>query len=144
MSEQREIVMTEEQEALLKTAMRIDERRRLPAAARELFGEIKIAFDRVGVHYVSPEILGLIPVLLNRVARPEPKTFFDEVQEHGDVKYGVRVVAKFRNKWQAGIFHAIEKGKVIVQLDDDTAEERKLGPTAVRLATKDDLRKIGE
>lgn len=144
MPAQREVIMTEEQEALLKTAMQIDERRKLPEDARELFGEIKITMDRLGIHYVSPEMLAWIPIILNRVARPEPKTFFDEVQEHGDVKYGTRIVAKFRNKWQAGHFHAIEKGRVIVQLDDDTAEERKLGPTSVRIATKEDLQKIGD
>jgi hypothetical protein len=140
----REVVMSEETEALLKTALQLDARRRVPPTAEELYAELKITLDRLGVHHVSNEMLALIPVFLNRVARPAPKTFVDETQEHGDVKYGTRVIAVFRKRPRAGRFVRMENSKVVVVLDDDTAEERKFGPTMVRLATREDLKKLGE
>lgn len=144
MARKREVILNEDQEALLKTALQLDERRNVPQLALDMYAELKISLDRVGIHTLSNEMIALIPVLINRVARPEPKTFVDECQEHGDVKYNTRVVAKFRNKWHAGRFLRMEKSQVVVVLDDDTAEERKLGLTSVRLATREDLKKLGE
>jgi hypothetical protein len=140
----REVILSEDQEALLKTALQLDTRRKIPQAAIDLYSEIKITLDRLGVHHVSPEMLALIPVMLNRVARPEPKTFVDECQEHGEVKYGTRIVATFRKQSRIGRFLRMEAGKVVVELDGDEAEYRKLGVAFVRLATHDDIEKLGE
>lgn len=144
MAGKREVILSEEQEGLLKTALQLDERRKIPQLALDMYTELKVSLDRVGVHTLSNEMIALIPVMLNRVARPAPKTFVDECQEHGDVKYGTRVVAKFRNQWRAGRFIRMEQSRVIVILDDDTAEERKIALTNCRLATDEDIKKIGE
>ena len=137
-------VMNEDQEARLKTALGLDGRRKIPQEAMELWRDLRISLGRLGQQTMTTEMLALIPVMLNRVVRPTPQTFLDEVKENGDVKFGTRVVAKFRNAWHAAQFIRLEKGKVVVVLDDDTAEKRSLGVTAVRLATNEDLEKLGE
>ena len=139
----REIVVSEEHECFLKTVLQLDERRKVPQPALELYDEIRTSLRRVGAGITEREI-AMIPVLMNRVARPGPKTFLDEIQEHGEVKYGTRVVAKFRGKWHAGRFIQMNNKQVVVVLDDDTAEERKLGLTSVRIATREDLELLGE
>ena len=139
-----EVVISEDHEALLKTALQLDTRKNVPAKALEMYGEMRTSLRRLGCH-MSLEMIALVPVLLNRVARPEPQTFVDQIAAaEEEVKFGTRVVAKFRNKWQAGRFIRLDNGKVVVVLDDDTAEERNIGVTNVRLATKADLVKIGE
>jgi hypothetical protein len=143
--DKKEIVLSEEHEALLRTALQIDDQRRnTPDEALEMYQELRVSLRRLGCS-MSVEFIALVPVLLNRVARPEPQTFMDEIKEATDeVKYGTRVIAKFRKKWQAGRFLKMAGSQVVVVLDDDTAEERRLGPTAVRLATREDLKKLGE
>jgi hypothetical protein len=144
MAASKEVIISDDHEALLKTALQLDTRRKVPAKALEMYDEIRTSLRRLGSH-MSIEMIALVPVLLNRVARPEPQTFVDEIAEaEEEVKFGTRVVAKFRNKWQAARFIRLENSKVVVVLDDDTAEERHIGVTLVRLATKADLAKLGE
>lgn len=140
----QDVIISEEDEALLKTALQLDPRRKIPQDIQELYGEIKITLGRLGQHTMTAEMLAMVPVLANRVARPAPRTFLDEIKDHGDVKYGTRVIAKFRNTWVAAKFSRLENGKVVVVLDDDTAEDRKIGVTNVRLATREDLKQLGE
>jgi len=144
MRKTKEVIMSEDQEAMLKTSLQLDERRKIPQSALDLYSEFKITLDRLGVHHVSPEMLALIPIILNRVARPAPKTFVDEVQDHGDVRYGTRVIVLWRKRHRAAKFLCFENGKVKVEMDDDDAEFRTVSVTAVRLATSEDINKLRE
>ena len=141
----KEIILSEEHEALLRNALQIDDQRRnTPQEALDMYQELRVSLRRLS-RPMSVEFIALVPVLLNRVVRPEPQTFVDEIKEAAEeVKYGTRIVAKFRGTWQAGRFIKLSGKQVVVVLDDDTAEERRLGLTMVRLATSDDLEKLGE
>lgn len=130
--------ISEDHLSLLRTVLGLDKHLAVPRPALELFEEISRSRRRVGYSMTS-EVIALIPVLLNRVVKPEPDTFLDLP----DVAPGARVVAKFRNKYRAGVFVKIEKDRVLVAFDDDSGEVRKLGPTFVRLASNEDLKKIG-
>jgi len=140
----KDIVISEDHEAMLKTVLQLTDKQALPNAAAELYNDMRVSLRRAG-HSMSTEFIALVPVMLNRAARPEPQTFIDVFEESTDeILPDRRVIAKFRNKWQAGRFVRVDSDKVVVILDDDTAEERKSCPTLVRLATRADVQKLGE
>lgn len=143
-NEKKEVVISEDHENVLRTVLKIDDKKKTPAAALELYSDLRTSRRRAG-HAMSTEAIALIPVLLNRVATPEPHTFADEIREASEeVKWGTRVVAKFAGTWQIGKFVRMTDCKVVVILDSDGTVERKINLNLVRLATREDIKKLGE
>lgn len=143
MAMERELVLDEDQEARIKAVLQLDERRPIPEAFLDVYKEMWLTLGQLGVHTMPNEVLAVLAVVVNRATRPAPESFLD-VLDDSNVTYGTRVVAKFRKKWTLGRFVRLAQKTIIVQLDDDTAEERSIKPTQVRLATREDLNLVGE
>lgn len=139
-AEDKEIVISSDHEEILRKVMQLDDNRKIPKKTLELYDEFRTALRRGGAYFDNGYV-ALIPIFLNQGPRPGIRTFVDEAKEDGNVKYGTRIVGYFRDHWQLGKFVKMDRGFVVVLLDASPAEERKLKVTAVRLATKEDLKK---
>jgi hypothetical protein len=109
----------EEHEGLLKSALKLEENNELPKEVVELYWDTTRTARRIG-QAVSGDLLVTICLLANRATPADPKSFLDR-----DAK-------------------STRSGKVIVQLDDDTAEDREFGPTLVRRPSRAERKLIGE
>lgn len=129
-------------EALLRTALNITEDGVLPENVVELYWDYARTYSRLGLP-IDPAAIAHIVVIAGRAVQDPPTSFLDIA---GQLDRGAKVVAKFRNKWRWGQFIEIDEAdkRVLVQLDDDTAEIRKFQPTSVRLPTEEELADIGE
>jgi hypothetical protein len=123
---------------LLKTALKLEENNELPKEVVELYWDTTRTARRIG-QAVSGDLLVTICLLANRATPADPKSFLDR-----DATTGERVLAKHRDEWTWGTFKSTRSGKVIVQLDDDTAEDREFGPTLVRRPSRAERKLIGE
>ena len=132
----------ENDEAQLKTILKLEESESLPQKVKELYWQVSRTARRLGFAVTGHELL-LIAMLLNRAEPEQPKSFLDIVRAN-KVKRDDRVIAKFRGDWKWGWYKGTKQNKVLVQLDDESAEDRQIGPTLVRLPTKDELATIGE
>lgn len=137
-----EPAMPESHEARLKTALKLNECDDLPKEVVDLYWEVTRTARRLGSPVDARELI-LVCMLANKPSRPDPVSFLD----HGDLQYGTRVLAKFRNQWRWGKLVRVDKRqkKVVVSLDDDAgADERTFSPTNVTLPSNEELRGIGE
>lgn len=132
----------EAHENLLRTALNLSEEQQLPSDVVELYWEFARTAHRIN-SLITPEMLVSIIVLAGRSVPEKPASILDSIS---DLEINARILAKFRNKWRWGRFQMYDKneGKVIVQLDDGTSENRKFRPTSVRLPTREELQEIGE
>lgn len=134
--------MNESHEALLKTALKLNENDELPENVVDIYWQVETTARRLHLGIGCSELL-LVALFSNRPTPEDPVSFMDLVYAN-KVHLNDRVVAKFRNQWRWGWFKGVKDDKVVVQLDDDTAEEREFAPTGVRIPSKDEKRKIGE
>lgn len=134
--------LSNEHEALLRTALRLDESRSIPDRAIDLYWEFSRTLRRLGLPLTERE-LAIITVLAG-LAPPEPATSF--LDEAPVLQVNDRVLAKFRGKFRWGYYQGVDSRskKILVQLDDETAEVRNFSPTSVRLPEKEELASIGE
>lgn len=128
----------EEHAGLLKTALKLEENDNLPKHVVELYWDAARTARRIG-QPVSGDLLVTICLLANRATPPDPVSFLDRKPVGGE-----RVLAKHRDEWHWGTFKRVNNKKVIVQLDDDTAEDREFGPTQVRRPSRAERKLIGE
>lgn len=140
-------VICDEHEQLLRTAIGADHTGVLPAEVEEKYWELERTMRRLGLRISGTE-LAFLTVLCGMAPPPAPKSFLDIVNADG-VQIGDRVIAEFRKKWQWGRYAGIDTSvrslpKIKVELDDETAEIRLIGPTKVRLPRPGEMKKIGE
>ncbi len=106
----------------------------LPKRVLEQYWRTKRLADRSNI---TLDIRDLMYVALNcgePLPGERPETFLD-VARRLDLKFGAPVVCKWRNGDKDGVFQSITgDGKVLVQLNDGTAEAREFDPEKVRLA----------
>ena len=129
--------LPEHHEGLLKVALKLEESANIPQEVVDLYWDAERTARRMGHHIGGTELV-LICLLANRATPPDPVSFLDE-----NAKLGDRVLAKHRRDWRWGTFKAKAGKKIIVQLDDDTGEDREFNPTAVRFPTREELSLIG-
>jgi hypothetical protein len=123
---------------LLKSALKLDEEATLPEHVEEIYWCVERTARRIGQN-IDGNTLVMICMLANRPTTPDPVSFLDAKPAYGD-----KVLAKFRGDWRWGVFHKMARKKVVVQLDDDTAEEREFHPTQVRRPSREEKALIGE
>lgn len=128
----------EEHESLLKSALKLEESSGLPKEIVELYWEATRTARRIGQN-VSGDLLVTICLIANRGTRPDPVSFLNS-----NPTLGERVLAKHRDEWHWGTFKRVNGKQVVVQLDDDTAEDREFGPTQVRRPSRAERKLIGE
>lgn len=128
----------EEHEGLLKSALKLEENGELPKDVVELYWQTTRTARRIGQH-VSGDLLVVIALLAGRATKPDPVSFIDREPVAGE-----RVLAKHRDEWHWGVFKRVNGKSVVVQLDDDTAEDREFGPTQVRRPSRAERKLIGE
>lgn len=135
--------MPEHHEVLLKALLRLNEEDSLPPAVEDLYNELRRAMRICGA-FVNENQLILIPILLNRVERPEAESFLDTVAANL-VARDELVVAKWRGKWQFGRYIStdVKRKKVRVVLEDETGEEREIAAGEVRLPTAGECEVMG-
>lgn len=125
-------------EGLLRTALKLEEGDQLPDKLIELYWDAERTARRIGCRLDNNNLV-TICLLANRTSPANPISFLDVSAKHGD-----RVLARFRGEWRWGFFK-VKKGKcIVVQIDDDTAEDREFHPTSVRFPSKEELKLIGE
>jgi hypothetical protein len=134
--------ISEEHEAILKTALNIEESEPLPDNVRELYWDVERTARRIGGR-VDGALLVFIAVWSGRPTPGEPVSFLDVIKTKA-IKVQGRVLARHRNEWHWGKYKGVKGKKIVVQLDDDTAEDREFHPTVVRLPTRDEVKTIGE
>lgn len=134
----------ESHEQKLKTILGISEGSTLPARVVDLYWKTARTCRKIG-EPIRPSNLVVMAMMLDMAPPPPPVSFIDEI-ESKNVAVGQAVLAKFRNQWRWGVYVKYEKGlkKVVVQLSDESAEERKFAVTSVRLPSKEELEGIGE
>ena len=125
-------------EGLLKTALKLEPTDDLPADIIDLYWSTERTARSVGCR-IGNEMLVTICLMASRTTPANPVSFLDEKPRHGD-----RVLAKFRNEWRWGVYLRTHGKAIVVQIYDNTAEEREFGPTHVRWPSKEELKLIGE
>lgn len=141
MSNINERPMDESHEQMLKKVLKLSEADPIPENIKDLYWDIVRTARTLGFSISERELL-LILIIANRPVQESPVSFFDLVIEDA-VKTNDRVLAKWRDKWRWGTYKGISSDKVVVQIDDETAEDRKFGPTFVRLPTQKEIDKVG-
>lgn len=130
--------LPEHHEGLLRTALKLEVDAELPDKLVELYWSAERTARRIGCR-LNENNLVTICLLANRTTPASPVSFLDQNSKHGD-----RVLARFRGEWRWGTFK-VKRGKnIVVQIDDDTAEDREFHPTSVRLPSREELKLIGE
>lgn len=130
--------MPEHHEGLLRTALKLEEGVALPDKLVELYWDAERTARRLGCR-LDEHNLVTICLLANRTSPANPVSFLDQTAQHGD-----RVLARFRGEWRWGFFKCKNGKSIIVQIDDDTAEDREFHPTSVRFPSKEERKLIGE
>lgn len=128
----------EEHEGLLLSALKLEPNNELPKDVVELYWETTRTARRIG-QPVSGDLLVVICLIAGRATQSDPVSFLDR-----EPVVGERVLAKHRDEWHWGEFKRLNGKRVIVQLDDDTAEDREFGPTQVRRPSRAERKLIGE
>ena len=131
--------MPEELEGQLKTALKLRPNENLPDDVIKLFWEVERTCRRIG-HHITGSDLVWIAINSGRPTPENPVSFIDEVLA-GKVGIDDIVLAKFRNKWEWGRYQGYDDSdkRILVQLDDGTAEVRKFKPTGVRFPIKEEM-----
>lgn len=125
-------------EGLLRTALKLEDGAPLPEKLVELYWDAERTARRIGAR-LDDTCLVMICLLANRATPADPVSFLDQPAKHGD-----RVLAKYRGEWRWGTFKHKKGNNVVVQIDDDTAEDRSFSATSVRLPSREELKLIGE
>lgn len=125
-------------EGILKTALKLEPNDLLPDELVQLYWDAERTARRIGCRLDNNNLV-TICLLANRTTPADPVSFLDQTAKHGD-----RVLAKFRGEWRWGVFKARRGKLVLVQIDDDTAEDREFSATAVRRPSKEERAFIGE
>ena len=135
--------MVEEHEAMLKTALKLGPSDILPAKVVDLYWEFTGTARRIG-HPIGGRELVTICILSGMPTPENPISFIDAVNA-GKVKLEDIVLAKFRRQWRWGRYQGYNSAqkRILVQLDDDTAEVREFNPTGVRFPIKEEMDSIG-
>lgn len=130
----RELVLPETHEALLRRALKLEEDANLPQHLIDLYWNAERTNRRLFMRGVDDNLLVTILLLAGLATPAPPVSFLDKNAKRGD-----RVLVKHRDEWVWGTFKAYKAKKVIVQLDDGTAEDRECEPTHVRTPAREEL-----
>jgi hypothetical protein len=128
-------------EALLKTALRLQEHEPLPTEIVERYWEVSRTFRRLG-ETVRGQDLAWIAILAGRPVPKAPTTILDVIKD-GQLVRGGRVLGLWRDEWKFGRYVKSRGKKVIVVLDEGPPEEREFGPTEVRIPDRNELSVVG-
>lgn len=131
----------ENHEQALKQILRLSESETLPDNVVELYWDVNRTARRLGFSLSDRELL-LILILVNRPVQEPPASFLTLIKDKA-VAVGDVVLAKHRDEWHWGNYKRMVGKQVLVQLKDDTGEDREFQPICVRLPTKEEKDKIG-
>ena len=139
--------MSEEHEALLKTATRTPGNENLPESLVDAYWAADRIMRRLGVR-MTLETLGHLVLLTNTGPQPKAQTFLDVIETEKPA-LDSRVIAYFRRKWQWGFYRGVDTKvhdtpKIKVIIDDGNSEIRLIAPNKVRLPYEDELKQMGE
>lgn len=127
----------ESHEALIRTALKLEGDTPLPEAVVSTYWDTERTARRLFRRGLNDTELILVLLLAGRPTLEKPVSFLDEKAEPGDT-----VLAKHRGKWQWGIFKSYKGKSVVVQLEDETAEDREFDAISVRRPAREELETI--
>jgi len=139
--------ISEEHEALLRTAANLEPGTDLPKVIVDKYWEADRIARKLGVR-ITNEMLAIVVMMTTGGAPPEATTFLDTIKEES-VQFDQRVIAYFRRKWRWGFFQGVDSRthdtpKIKVVIDDGNTETRLIAPNKVRLPSTDELKAMGE
>lgn len=130
-------VISDEHLTKLRKLIGLDVNDDIPEDVEELYWHYERCCRRLGRPVEDEQLISVV-VTTGRNPAP-PVTFIDLVKE-GKVAAGEQVLAKFRKEWKFGTFKKIKGNKIIVQVLDDSAEDREFVATDVRLPTREEMK----
>ena len=128
----------------LKSMLRLEPFDELPSNVTDLYWEAERCARRVGMAITHHELIAII-LLLDCAPPPHPQSFLDVV-EREEPEYGARLVVEWKGSHHFAKYistHRADK-KICVEVDGDSADNRMIHPTKVRLASREELQAVGE